>query len=98
MKDVVYGENVLIGFEVKNPTIVHVKITDSEGNITYIPGIKIGDGLAYLIDLPFTDSELIDHINNTTIHVTAEEKNFWNNKNRVFISPQDEENLIFTTQ
>ena len=35
MKDVVYGENVLIGFEVKNPTIVHVKITDSEGNIIY---------------------------------------------------------------
>ena len=72
--------------------------TDSEGNITYIPGIKIGDGLAYLIDLPFIDSKLIDHINNTTIHVTAEEKNFWNNKNRVFISSQDEENLIFTIQ
>ena len=41
------------------------------------PGIKIGDGLAYCIDLPFINS---DHINDITIHVTSEEKQKWNNK------------------
>ena len=35
VKDVVYGENVLIGFEVENPTVVNVKITDANGNIVY---------------------------------------------------------------
>lgn len=56
-------------------------------NVSY-PGIKIGDGNAYLIDLPFVGDDLCDqimnvisdHINNTDIHVTTEEKNFWNNK------------------
>ena len=56
-------------------------------NVLY-PGIKIGDGSAYLIDLPFVGDELYNqifglltnHINNTEIHVTSEEKTFWNNK------------------
>ena len=49
-----------------------------------IPGIKIGDGLAYVQDLPFADdavrSELLDHINDPHIHITEEERLFWNNK------------------
>ena len=43
----------------------------------YIPAIKIGDGTSYLIDLPFTagdDTILTDHINDTVIHVTVEDK------------------------
>lgn len=49
-----------------------------------IPGIKIGDGLAYGIDLPFVGddiaADLLAHINNTTVHITAAERVKWNNK------------------
>lgn len=49
-----------------------------------IPGIKIGDGGAYVQDLPFVDEDLrdtlMDHINNMDLHVTLGEKAFWNNK------------------
>ena len=49
-----------------------------------IPGIKIGDGGAYVQDLPFVDEDLRDtlmeHINNMDLHVTLGEKTFWNNK------------------
>lgn len=52
------------------------------------PGIKIGDGLAYLIDLPFFGDDrvdyilglLFDHINDTDAHVTPEKREFWDNK------------------
>ena len=49
-----------------------------------IPNIKIGTGNAYVQDLAFVDEKtrdiLIDHINNHDIHVTLQEKLFWNNK------------------
>lgn len=49
-----------------------------------VPGIKIGDGMAYCIDLPFvTDAlakRLLGHINNSAIHVSAEDRAFWDNK------------------
>lgn len=49
-----------------------------------IPGIKIGDGNAYVQDLPFVDKDLreklMNHINNIDIHTTLAEKAFWNNK------------------
>ena len=53
-----------------------------------IPGIKIGDGNAYLVDLPFVGAEyaadclrqLEVHVRNGGIHVTPEEKERWNNK------------------
>lgn len=49
-----------------------------------IPGFKIGDGQTFVQDLPFTDEalriELLEHINNVDIHVSLEEKSFWNNK------------------
>lgn len=51
---------------------------------TDVPNIKIGDGLAYLIDLPFVEDDLredlLNHINNTTVHITAAERSSWNNK------------------
>lgn len=64
------------------------KIYDEFGNETNVPGVKIGDGSAYLIDLPFVNDnvkrdilqELGEHANNTNIHVTSTEKDFWNNK------------------
>ena len=62
-----------------------------------IPGIKIGDGKAYLIDLPFIDSLLMEHLNNLTIHITENQRSFWNAKIRCYLSQADTENIIFTT-
>ena len=49
-----------------------------------VPAIKIGDGRAYVQDLPFVNDDLrnqiLNHINNPEIHVTMAEKLFWNNK------------------
>lgn len=52
------------------------------------PGIKIADGTTYAVDLPFAGDDtanqicsmLNDHVQNLDIHVTPEEKTFWNNK------------------
>ena len=67
---------------------------DGEGNTLYAPGIKIGDGKAYVQDLPFIDDELraklISHLNDTEIHVTLQDKEFWNNK----VNIDDSEEVI----
>lgn len=52
------------------------------------PGVKIGDGLAYVVDLPFVGDDVAsrimaiieEHIQNEQIHVTEAERAFWNNK------------------
>ena len=62
-----------------------------------IAAMKVGDGQSYLIDMPFTDSLLYDHADNTIIHLTQQERDFWNNKVRCYIDIQNEHNLIFTT-
>lgn len=67
---------------------------DADGN--NIAGIRVGDGSAYLSDLPFLDELYINHINDNTVHVTAEEKEFWNNKVRCYLSITDLETLVFT--
>ena len=49
-----------------------------------IPNIKIGTGNAYVQDLAFVDEKtrdiLMAHIQDHDIHVTLQEKLFWNNK------------------
>lgn len=62
-----------------------------------IAGIKAGDGTSYLIDMPFIDKPLDAHIADTVKHITAEERQFWNDKVRCFIDPNDEQNIVFTT-
>ncbi len=66
-----------------------------------VPGIKIGDGDAYLIDAPFAYGGiydlLMDHINNIIVHITSEERAAWNNKVRCYISDDDMETIVFTT-
>ena len=51
---------------------------------TLIPNMKIGTGNAYVQDLPFVDDRtrdiLLNHIRNLDIHVTLEDKEFWDNK------------------
>ena len=64
------------------------------------PGIKIGDGLAYVVDLPFVGEEITaniieilnEHILNINAHVSEEDRSFWNNKLNYAI---DGEKLIF---
>lgn len=68
---------------------------DDEGND--VPGIKIGDGTSYLIDMPFISEPYDDHIRNKIIHITQEERNKWNDKVRCYMDVNNIENLIFTT-
>lgn len=61
---------------------------EEDGQTITVPGIKIGDGLAYGIDLPFLGEKeteqilntLTTHIGNSTIHITNDERELWNNK------------------
>ena len=78
---------------------------DEQGNAIQKPAIKIGDGQAFLIDLPFIGSDLSeliakieDHINNHAIHVSETDRIFWDNKCSVDESELSEENLIFTIE
>lgn len=68
---------------------------DEDGNP--IAGLKIGDGLAYLIDTPFLDTLYLQHVNNTDIHITDEERRKWNEKVRCFYSLTNNETVVFTT-
>ena len=63
------------------------KTIQKDGQQILLPGIKIGDGKSYLIDIPFlndTNNEIeqmvLDHINNDVIHIQSGERDFWNNK------------------
>jgi len=58
-----------------------------------IAGVKIGDGTSYLIDLPFLDAQFQEHIADNIRHITQEEREFWNSKNRAVITG---ENLVLT--
>ena len=61
-----------------------------------IPGVKVGTGNAYLIDSPFIDDIYARHVVDMTMHVTAEERTFWNNKVRAYVDSNDPTNLILT--
>ena len=58
--------------------------TEDNLNVDAAPKMKIGDGSAYICDLPFiTDDlqrEIENHIANEEVHTTLSEKQFWNNK------------------
>ena len=64
------------------------KVIEKDGEEIYLPGIKIGDGKAFLIDIPFLNSaqdsnnQFIEHINDMSRHITEAERQFWNNKYR----------------
>ena len=62
--------------------------TNKKGRLVYIPNFKIGDGSAYLADLPFVDEDLRREIHdavwlheqNAVMHITQAEREFWNAK------------------
>lgn len=76
-------------------------VTKNGEKSVLVPNIKIGDGNAYLIDNPFVATsveELVDlHINDTTQHITEEERNLWNNKVECHLSESNSETIVFTT-
>lgn len=59
-----------------------------------IARMKVGDGISKLIDLPYTDVVYYDHIEDPVVHITQEERDFWNNKVSCYTNG---ENLVFTT-
>lgn len=74
----------------------------SDGETKNVPNIKIGDGAAYLIDNPFITASIEDliqlHINDDIKHITAEERSVWNDKVRCYLSANDNETVVFTTE
>lgn len=74
---------------------VYTDYSEIEGQL--VPNFKIGDGTSYLIDMPFISANMENHIQDQVRHITAEEREKWNNKVSVSISALDEENLVFTT-
>ena len=94
-KNLVYQSNTTedwnerLGFiSEKNVLYIYTdyRVIEKDGEEILLPGLKVGDGKSYLIDLPFLNSTsdidqvMIDHINNNVIHISAEERAFWNNK------------------
>ena len=75
-------------------------IDDGEGGQIPVPAIKIGDGTSYLIDMPFVNNDLMlqlaDHINDKIVHITEEERIFWNNKVSCYQDDEDDETLVFS--
>ena len=75
--------------------------TEIDGEMVAVPNIKIGDGSAFLIDNPFISKSVEDilnlHIDDNSVHISETERDFWNKKVRCFIDPEDNENVIFTT-
>lgn len=60
-----------------------------------IPGVKIGTGNAYIVDLPFIDAKYAQHIADSIIHVTQEDKASWNNKVTAYVEDNTTK-LIFS--
>lgn len=73
---------------------------DAVGNPKFIPGIKVGDGTSYLIDMAFVGDEILialaQHMTNNVVHITAAERTFWNNKVSSFIDEHDSETLVLS--
>lgn len=80
----------------KNTIYVYTDHQTKDGQ--NIPGIKIGDGLAYVVDLPFVDQIYVDHIANTDIHITKEERVKWNKAITADIADNDEKLVLSTVK
>ena len=75
--------------------VIYVYTDYQTDNGKNIPGIKIGDGLAYVVDLPFVDTIYMKHIADTDIHITAEERVKWNKAITADVKSTDE-NLVLS--
>lgn len=93
---VFWNEDNKLYVPIKNEIIIYTDYYVDENRL--IPNIKIGDGQVPVIDLPFLhqnlSEEIITHIQDSTIHVTANDKLKWDNKVSCDIN-ESEENIIF---
>lgn len=83
-----------------NAIYVYTDYTTLSNGVT-VPGLKIGDGMAYVVDLPFISGSSYDiqqHIENLGIHVADDDREFWDNKWSGYIDNKDSEKLVFTTE
>ena len=94
--------NAKLGFVPEQGEVViysDYKTVVRDGESVFVPGIKIGSGNGYLIDLPFIDEAIIDalaeHIRDTVAHTTQAEKDFWNNKINMLDTRIENETLVF---
>lgn len=71
---------------IKDVIYVYTDHTIVEGRP--VPAIKVGDGFAYVADLPFVSSGT---------EVTPEQIAFWDNKVAAMVDPNDPETLILYT-
>lgn len=78
----------------------HSYLDDGNGNLTPVPAIKIGDGTSYLIDMAFVGGEALSdwasHVNNNLIHVSEDDRTFWNHKVSSFVDDNDDETLVLS--
>lgn len=75
----------------------YISITIS-GQTVYYPGIKVGNGESLIVDLPFIgEYRLNQHIADTVMHITANERADWNNKVSVSTDSTDNKMLVFST-
>lgn len=82
-KQIYYGSteywNARVGLVAERGCIyIYKDWQEKEGK--YIAGFKVGDGSTLLSELYFTDDPWLDHIYNTIVHITQEERDRWNNK------------------
>ena len=67
-----------------------------------IMNFKIGDGNAYLVDLKFINQDLRasleQHINDWQVHVSEQDRRFWNNKINCLVPESEEDLLEFTRE
>lgn len=86
-RDTTANWNAALGFvPLEGEIIIYLdgRQIEQDGELVNLPTIKIGDGRAYVQDLPFVDDDtrdtLLMHINDTLIHVGARDRQFWNHK------------------
>ncbi len=60
-----------------------------------VAGFKVGDGVTRLLDLGFTDQMYYTHIQDMLLHVSAEDRDNWDNKVTCFYI-KDLERIIFS--
>lgn len=86
-RDTTANWNAALGFvPLEGELIIYLdgRQIEKDGQTVDLPTIKIGDGKAYVQDLPFVDDDTRDtlllHINDALMHVGARDRQFWDHK------------------
>lgn len=61
-----------------------------------IPGVKIGDGVTKVMDLPFIEEWYQHHVDDKIIHVTQADRDRWDNHLQVYVDPVETDLLVFS--